>query len=126
MDTEEKHIYDLVREELKDEMIPISYRGLIDSKYCGHCHHASLAMYNLLGGKSSGYKLKTATDELGIKHYWLVNSEGEIIDPTVEQYTDLDRNPPYDKIVSNRSSHRKTKATILIIENVTKKLQSSA
>jgi len=126
MNTDEKRIYDFVREELKDEMIPISYRGLIDSKYCGHCHHASLAMYNLLGGKTNGYKLQTATDELEIKHYWLVNSKGEIIDPTIEQYTDLDRKPPYDKIANNRASHRKTKATKLIIENVTKKLQSSA
>lgn len=126
MNKEEKHIYDLVPKELKDEMIPISYRGLIDSKYCGHCHHASLAIYNLLGGKSRGYKLKTATDELEIKHYWLVNSEGEIIDPTIEQYKNLNRNPLYDRIVSNRASHRKTKATILIIENVTKKLRPIA
>jgi len=116
MNIDEKLIYDLVREELKDEMIPI----------CGHCHHASLAIYNLLGGKTNGYRLQTATDELKIKHYWLVSSEGEIIDPTIEQYTDFDRKPPYDKTINNRASYRKTKVTTLIIENVTKKLQSNS
>jgi len=122
----ERKIFNLVREELNDEMIPESYRGLIDSKYCGHCHHASLAMYNLLGGKDNGYRLQTAIDEFNIKHYWIINNKSEIIDPTQEQYTDLGRDTPYDKILNNRASYRKTKSTKVIIENVTKKLRSNA
>jgi len=125
MNSQEKKIFDLVREELKDEMIPESYRGLVNSKYCGHCHHASLAMYNLLGGKTNGYRLQSAIDELAIKHYWLINSNNEIIDPTHEQYSALDREPPYDKIKNNKASYRETKATTLIIKSVAKKLQSN-
>ena len=125
MNKKEKHIYDLVRSELREDMIPKAYQNLIDSKWCGHCHHASLAMYNLLGGKEAGYRLQTAVDELDIKHYWLVNKEGEIIDPTVGQYTDLGREPPYDRVVSNRASHQKSNATKEIIQIVSKKVRST-
>lgn len=124
MNDDEKLIYDLVREKLIDDLIPSSYRNLVDSKYCGHCHHASLAMYNLLGGKDKGYGLRTAIDELDIKHYWLIDSNNEIIDPTIEQYTELGRKPPYDKVKSKKASYRKSNATKYIIENVTKLIES--
>lgn len=118
MNNTEKKIYDLVRAELKDGMVPEEYRGKVDSQYCGHCHHATIAMYNLLGGKDNGYKVRKAVDELGIKHYWLETLTGEIIDPTAEQYTDLNRNPPYEKKVAKGVSYRKTRAAIEIIENI--------
>ena len=126
MNQSEREIFDLVRLELSDELIPPAYRGLVDSKYCGHCHHASLAMYTLLGGKKEGYRLQKAIDEKGIVHYWVLNSQGEIIDPTAEQYSDLDRPFPYDQIKDNRASYRQTKATNKIIENVRIKLASGA
>jgi len=84
-------------------MVPKSYQGLVNSRFCGHCHHASLAMYNLLGGKDKGYKLQKAIDEKGIIHYWLLNESNEIIDPTVEQYTTLNRPLPYSNIRDNRA-----------------------
>jgi hypothetical protein len=85
MNSKEQKIYDLVRAELTDDLVPEKYRGKIDSPYCGHCHNATIAMYNLLGGKDNGYKVKKAIDELGIKHHWLETASREIIDPTVEQ-----------------------------------------
>lgn len=118
-------IFDLVRSELTDELIPASYRGLVNSKFCGHCHHASLAMYNLLGGKEGGYKLQKAIGEKGITHYWLVNSSDEIIDPTAEQYSELDRPFPYHCMENNRASYRQTKVTKSIISNVKSKLSES-
>ncbi|EEX2797832.1 hypothetical protein PND76_25510 [Klebsiella pneumoniae] len=122
MNEREKIIFDLVREELADSFIPDSYRYLVDNRFCGHCHHASLAMYCLLGGKDKGYRLQKAVDEKGINHYWLVNSENEIIDPTIEQYIELNRPTPYNRVQDNRASYRKTRATKTIIKNVESKL----
>lgn len=126
MNQTEQRIFDLVRSELVDELIPESYRGLVSSKFCGHCHHACLAMYNLLGGKDRGYKLQKAIDEKKITHYWLVNGNNEIIDPTAEQYSELDRPFPYDRAEANRASYRQTKATKKIISNVEAKLAENA
>jgi len=126
MNKKEKIVFDFVRGELTPEFIKKSYKGLIDSSFCGHCHHASLAMYSLLGGKERGYKLQKAVDEDNIIHYWLINSSGEIIDPTSEQYTALNRPLPYGNLIDNRASYRKTNATKIIIKNVTAKLQKIA
>ena len=123
MNEQEKKIFELVRGELSDEFVSEEYRGKVNSRYCGHCHHATLAMYNLLGGKDSGYKVRKASDELEIKHYWLENSKGEVIDPTVEQYSDLGRNPPYENRVNKGVSYRRTTATNVIIKRVSEKLQ---
>jgi hypothetical protein len=122
MNSKEQKIYDLVRAELTDDLVPEEYRGKVDSPYCGHCHHATIAMYNLLDGKDNDYKVRKAIDELGLKHYWLETASGEIIDPTVEQYTDLGRSTPYANRVTKGISYRKTKATITIIKNVKKKI----
>ncbi|UYA60797.1 hypothetical protein NAL19_2692 [Pectobacterium sp. F1-1] len=123
MTPEEKRIFDLVRSELRPDFVPPEYRGIVDSMYCGHCHHATIAMYNLLGGKASGYKVRKAIDELQIKHYWLESPAGETIDPTAEQYTDLRRPFPYANRVSQGISHLKSKAAVEIIANVQRKLQ---
>lgn len=124
MTEKEKTIYDLVRKHLTDDLIPKDYKDKIDSKYCGHCHHASLAMYHLLGGKDHGYKINSCVDELGIKHYWLLTGNNEIIDPTKEQYTDLNRKLPYEN-KKERSSYRMTNATKSIIEKVKSDLKNN-
>lgn len=97
MNQAEQRIFDLVRSELTDELIPKSYRRLVNSRSCSHCHHASLAMYILLGRKERGYKLQKAIDDNEITHYWLTNSNYEIIDPTAEQYSEQNRPFPYHK-----------------------------
>lgn len=119
----EQRVFDLVRAELKPEFIPIEYRGVVNSPFCGHCHHATIAMYCILGGKDSGYKVRKAIDELQIKHYWLESPTGEIIDPTAEQYTDLNRALPYDNRITKGVSHLKSKPAKVIIDNVQTKLQ---
>lgn len=111
-----------MKKELKDKYVPKEYKEIANSPYCGHCHHATIALYNLLGGKEKGYKVRKAIDELEIKHYWLENEKGEKIDPTMEQYTDLNRTLPYDKKVTKGVSYRKTKAANEIIKNVRSKL----
>ncbi|WP_144241496.1 hypothetical protein [Janthinobacterium agaricidamnosum] len=118
MNPSEQRVFDLVRSQLKAEYVPVEYRGVVDSEYCGHCHHATIAMYNLLGGKAEGYKVRKAVDELGIKHYWLENAAGEIIDPTAEQYSELGRPFPYLARINIGVSHLKSKVAKVIIENV--------
>ncbi len=99
-------------------MVSPDYRGKVDNQYCGHCHHATIAMYNLLGGKSKGYRVRKAIDELQIQHYWLESPTGEILDPTVEQYTNLGRTVPYTDQVSRGISYRKSNSAKKIISNV--------
>jgi len=115
----EEEIFNAVRNELLDEIIPINYQGgKINHPMYGHCHHAALSMYILLGGKEKGYKLQKADDTDGIIHYWLINKDNEIIDPTKEQYTDLNRELPYNRKKDNRASYRQTKAVKHILNKI--------
>lgn len=122
MTPQEKLIFDLVRSELQPEMVPPEYQGKVASEYCGHCHHATIAMYVLLDGKSKGYKVRKAIDELQIKHYWLESPSGEILDPTSEQYTSLGRPTPYGNRVTQGISHLRSNNAKAIIANVQRKL----
>ena len=100
--------FEKVRSLLTEDFIPKKYKDRkIDHKMYGHCYHATLAMYDLLGGKEKGYKIKCATDNEGTKHYWL-EKNGRIIDPTFEQYSETSRTPPYDK--KGRCDYRKSNA----------------
>ncbi|WP_155410673.1 hypothetical protein [Yersinia mollaretii] len=76
--------------------------------------------------RSKDTNYKKAIDEKGIKHCWLINSYSEIIDPTAEQYSELDRPFPYHRITSNQASYRKTKTTNMIISNVKAKLSENS
>ena len=118
MTPQEQRVFDLVRSELKPEFVPPEYRGKVDSEFCGHCHHATIAMYYLLEGKNNGYKIRKAVDELQIKHYWLESPTGDPIDPTAEQYTNLGRPLPYDNRVTRGVSHLRSNHAKTIISNV--------
>lgn len=119
MTTREENIFNAVRNELIDKIIPTNYQdGKINHPMYGHCHHAALSMYILLGGKDKGYKLQKAIDADGITHYWLINKDNEIIDPTKEQYTDLKRELPYTRKNDDRASYRKTKAVKFILGKI--------
>ena len=120
MTDKEEKMFLLVKSELQNVLIPNIYsNNKIKHAMYGHCHHASLALYKLLGGKDEGYKLQKAIDELGIIHYWLINKDNLILDVTAEQYTDLGRPLPYCNKIDNRASYRVTKATKKIIDNIT-------
>jgi len=113
----EKEVFDKVRALLTPDLIPGKYQDKkLDNSMYGHCYHATLAMYKLLGGKETGYKVKSTFDNDGIKHYWL-EINNRIIDPTIEQYIDLNRELPYsnDKV---RSDHRLSKAAKYLIEEI--------
>ena len=118
MTPHEQRVFAFVKSELRPDMVPPEYSGMVASEFCGHCHHATLAMYELLGGKNCGYKVRKAIDELQIKHYWLESPSGEIIDPTAEQYTDLNRPLPYGSRVTQGVSHFRSNHARSIIASV--------
>lgn len=114
MTQKEQDLFDKVRALLTPELIPDKFQdGKIDNPMYGHCYHATLALSNLLGGKDFGYKIKCGVDTDDIKHYWIMKDD-RIIDPTSEQYTDLNRTPPYDN--TSRCDYRPSKATKALIE----------
>jgi len=122
MTIQEKTMIKKVKEVLTPDLIPDYYRdGKVDNPMYGHCHHASLALYDLLGGKDEGYKLRKGIDGDGITHYWLENPKGEILDPTVEQYTETNRKPPYDNQIKRGVSYRRTKASKEVLKRVNEK-----
>jgi hypothetical protein len=53
----------------------------------GHCYVASEAIYHILGGSSSGLKptrMRFGTDV----HWWLVDSDGNVVDATFDQFNE--------------------------------------
>lgn len=114
----EMSVFNQVRSLLVPELIPNKFKdNTIDSPMYGHCYHATLAMYHLLGGKEAGYKIKCGIDNDETKHYWL-EIDNRIIDPTFEQYADLNREPPYKNY--SRCDYRPSKASKSLIEKLKK------
>lgn len=119
MTKEEKYYYDLVRNELTDDLLKEEYRDKkVSHKYYGHCFHATHALYRLFEGKKNGYKIQKAVDKHGITHYWLKSPSEEEIDPTKEQYTDSDRKLLYKCKKDNRASYREPKESKIIVKNI--------
>lgn len=124
MNTQESRYLKAIKAVLSPALINPKFAGKVDHPMCGHCHHASLALYTLLGGKNKGYKLQRAQDELGITHYWVVNASGQTLDPTAEQYTELGRPLPYHNKVNNQASYLPTKSSRRIVEMVMKSIRA--
>jgi hypothetical protein len=74
-------------------MIDRNINGGSNGKY-GHCHTSSGALYKIFGPQNM--KLFRNKDDEGLYHWWVVDNMGKIIDPTAEQYTLLNRTPPYE------------------------------
>src|SRR5262245_52606336 len=58
----------------------------------GYCYVASEALYHLAGGKGAGLAVYRCSLPGAGSHWWLVGQEGQIIDPTAEQFPEP---PPY-------------------------------
>jgi len=117
MTPKEKELFHKIRALLTPDLIPEKFRdNKVDSSFYGHCYHASLALYKLLGGKEAGYKIKCGIDSDNIKHYW-IEVDDRIIDPTIEQYTDLGRELPYKNL--SKCDYRPSKSTKILIKKLT-------
>lgn len=58
----------------------------------GACYIAAEAVYHLAGGVESGLKPMRGKHE-GVSHWWLVDPDGNVIDPTADQF---DTPVPYE------------------------------
>lgn len=102
MDYTEKNlnlVIDSIRCNLTLDLLPLKMRernvcGGSNGTY-GHCHTASGVIYKIFGSKN--VHMYKALDDENLYHWWIVDKNGKIIDPTHEQYTLLGRTPPYDQ-----------------------------
>jgi hypothetical protein len=80
---------DLLPKKMRDRNINGGSNGTF-----GHCHNAAGVIYKIFGPKN--VHMYRALDDEGIYHWWIIDKNGKIIDPTSEQYLLLNRIPPYD------------------------------
>jgi phage gpG-like protein len=83
----------------KDLLIPEWAKKLEQGKhhpFAGHCYAASEALYHLLGGKEKGYKPMRGKGLNNETHWWIVDKDGNKLDPTAEQFYFVGLKPPYE------------------------------
>ncbi len=88
----------LIISVLSDDLLTPKYRKLKRHSVTeGHCYAASEALYHLLGGKEAGYTPQVASWNEGNEKFshWWIKKENIIIDPTSEQFTSINKEPPY-------------------------------
>lgn len=86
-----------IRNNLTIDLLPKKMQerninGGSNSTY-GHCHTASGVIYKIFGSKN--VHMYRALDDESLYHWWIVDKNGKLVDPTHEQYTLLGRTPPY-------------------------------
>ena len=92
-------------------------------KTAGHCYITAEALYHLLGGKEKGLKPFVAMQDTGITHWWL-EWDGEIVDPSKEQFTSENRDPPYHLGVCKGFLTKKpSKRAKILMDRVMKKVK---
>lgn len=94
------YLINIIPSILSDDLLTPLYAKLDrKSKTEGHCYASSEAIYHMLGGIHAGLTPCVASfEENGQKmtHWWLKDKEGNIIDPTAEQFYAINKNPPYE------------------------------
>lgn len=85
----------LIKKNLTPDLLKPAYRSLNENNpMYGHCYVAAEALFHLVKDiKLYPYHGK---DSNGITHWWLCDSCGNIYDPTAEQYTSINKVPPYE------------------------------
>ena len=92
-------VVDSIKRNLSIDLLPKYMRdrninGGTNGTY-GHCHNAAGVIYKFFGYKN--VHMYRALDDENLYHWWIVDKQGKIVDPTSEQYTMLGKVPPYDK-----------------------------
>tara|TARA_R110000782_G_scaffold4792_5_gene16743 strand:+ start:4949 stop:5350 length:402 start_codon:yes stop_codon:yes gene_type:complete len=90
-----KMVSDAICNNLSEDMLPKKWieRNKTNPMF-GHCHTASGCLQKIFGTKT--IKMHRALDDENIYHWWCVDINGTVIDLTAKQYTDFNRNPPYE------------------------------
>ena len=90
--------------------------------YAGHCYAASEALYHLLGGKEKGYKPMRGKGLNNESHWWIVDKDGNKLDPTAEQFYFVGLKPPYEAGKGNgfltKTPSKRAKEIISKISNI--------
>lgn len=77
-------LVDSVRNNLTPDLLKPQFR---DTDFpTGHCYVASEAIYHLLGPDSGFYPVRLRMPD-GVVHWWLANSDGDVLDPTHDQFS---------------------------------------
>lgn len=86
-----------IQAALSPDLLSKTYRSCAnDHPVAGHCYAAAEALFHALGGKAAGLTARVARDPDGGTHWWLSAANGDVLDPTREQYTALGKQPPYE------------------------------
>ena len=90
-----KLVSDLIVKNLTPDLIPRKWRqrNSVNPMF-GHCHTASACLQKIFTTKE--LKLYRAQDQQDIWHWWAVDNNGKLIDLTSKQYTDWNKEPPYE------------------------------
>lgn len=90
-----------IKSVLTDDLLAHKFKSLKrDSNVEGHSYSSSEALFHLLGGKSSKLSLQAASfekDGEAHTHWWIKSHDGQILDPTAEQFYAMGKEPPYDQ-----------------------------
>lgn len=94
------HIIEKIQSVLSDDLLSDKYKNLErSSKTEGHCYASAEALFHMLGGKANGLVAQVASfEENGEKltHWWLKDKNGQILDPTADQFYAVGSKPPYE------------------------------
>jgi hypothetical protein len=90
-----------IQSVLSDDLLAHKYKNVERQSHLeGHDYSTSEALFYLLGGKSSNLTLQSASFEKNGEahtHWWIKSHDGQILDPTAEQFYAMGKEPPYEQ-----------------------------
>lgn len=91
-------IINKIQSVLSDDLLNDNWKKIIKKEInhptAGHCYAASEALYHILGGKEKGFK-PFVSKHKNKTHWWIEDKNGNILDPTAEQFYFKNELPPY-------------------------------
>jgi len=110
---------------LSDDLLTPKWKKIISKEdnhpTAGHCYASSEALYHLLGGKKEGFKPILGKTEDGLTHWWILDNNDKIIDPTAEQFFYKQQIPPYNNGKGNGFlTKQPSKRAQIIIDRINK------
>jgi uncharacterized protein len=125
-------LIEAIQHQLTPKLIPPQYRECNRlSPLFGHCYHSAEALYYLirdlqLPEEYLQFRPYSGVDANKIPHWWLQNTQGDILDPTAEQYTSKEMNPPYENgRVRSFLSKQPSKNALFLMVKVKQSVQCS-
>ena len=97
-----EEVIELIQKNLTLDLLKPQFRkDNVTNPMFGHCYVATETLYYLirefkLPEKYLDYRPCNGMDSNNISHWWLKNKNGDILDPTSEQYTSKNMKPPYE------------------------------